>query len=244
MVPLQRVYWDTDKTADFASNFEVLVSSLKKFQVQKEVPVERLMAGDKTELAALLDWLKSFSLSNRKLGVNYDPVGRRGGHVPNFKYVDKIRLRNQESDSLASNLDKKSDNPFSSQKPMVMTLDARTVQKLAHFEAMKAEKEFYFSKLRDIDQVLDSYKDSSVKTLIHTIREIIYLSASEGGVVSEDGHFLLKGERDTRFDEAQNITANFQGSDFAETDIGHFGFGRENIDLLSEGMALEHPANN
>jgi RP/EB family microtubule-associated protein len=240
MVPLQKVHWNTDKQSDFAANFDVLVTSMRKFHVLREVPVERLISGEKVELASLLDWLKVFSLSNRNLGNNYDAISRRGGKEPNFNYVEKIKVRNQESDAVEKSMNK--ENLFSSQRPALHNFDAKTVQKLAQYDLMKSEKEFYYSKLRDIDQVLDAFKESSVETLIQTIRDIIYLPAEKVGIVTEDGHFVIKGDIESRFDEANNIAANFIGG-AGDNELNDFNF-NANIDLLAERMDMEHPKKN
>ena len=210
MVPMQKVNWASDKTSDFLSNFDILSNSLQKFQVQKELNIERLISGERQELLALLDWLKVFSLSNRNLGVGYDPVARRGGKEPSTNYVEKLKLKNQETSEVMASHNSNKENILA---PRVgQGLDPKTVQKLAKFDLMKSERDFYYTKLKDIDHVLDLYKDANVETLIQTLRDILYLAPDKSGVVSDQGSFKVMGEG-TKFDQSRNIAANFANDD-------------------------------
>lgn len=198
--------------------------------------VERLIVGDKAELLGLLEWMRFFSLSNRNLGLNYDAVARRNGRELSRAFVDRLRLRNQESDAVLTQ-----NNKENIAAKNVVNLDQKTLMKLAKYDLMKTERDYYFSKLRDIDAVLDAYKDSNVETLIQTIRDIIYLPQDKIGLVTSEGHLIVKGENEfAKFDENQNIAANFLGGDGSDQDqMGGFNFG-SNIDLLNNKMDLEN----
>lgn len=230
---MSKVNWSAEKPSDFLSNFDILVQSFKKFQVQKDISVERLVAGETSDLIELMAWFKIFSMSNRSLGERYNALERRGGKAPSFNYVEKMRSR-QQNTSLSQNMGNKKNLNAAARSNFIM--DPKTIQKLAHFDTMKGERDFYYSKLRDIDHVLDSYKDSSSELLIQTIRDIIYLSPDKIGVVDEDGHFVVKGNKDTRFDEHQNLNANFEST--MEGELNAFDF-NSNLNLMSEKMALE-----
>ena len=52
---------------------------------------------------------------------------------------------------------------------------------------MKSERDFYYQKIKDIDHVLDVYKESSVETLIQTIKEILYLPPDKIAMVTDNG---------------------------------------------------------
>jgi hypothetical protein len=194
--------------------------------------VERLIAGEKMEIGLLLDWLVQFSGSNRNLGDNYDAVERRGTKHPNFAFADKIRLRHQESDSIQEKTNKENIGIPSLGK----SYDPKTIQKLAQFDSMKSERDFYYSKLRDIDQVLDTYKESNVQTLIQTIRDIIYVTPEMVSIVTEDGHVVIKGEHENKYDDTFNQNMNFANANNSE--LSEFNFD-SNINLLNENMDLE-----
>ena len=121
-------------------------------------------------------------------------------------------------------------------KPRVsLDLDAKTVQKLAQFDLMKSERDFYFSKLRDIDHFLDVYKDSSVDTLIQTIKEILYLPPEKISMVTDTGKVVIKGKDDDQFDQKENINANFLNDEEGENMAFSFD-NNEDINLMSDKM--------
>jgi hypothetical protein len=190
-----------------------------------------LINGDKGELLELLQWLKVFSLSNRDLGRSYDPLQRREGKEPRFNFVEKLISRNQHNVNLKTSSNK--ENMLGTQHQFI--LDPKTIQKLAQYDLMKSERDFYYNKLKDIDHVLDIYRDSSVDMLIQTIKDIIYISPDKIGIVNEQGRFVVKGDKET-FNENQNIKANFkEGTD---SDLNPYSF-EGNINLMAEKMDFE-----
>jgi anionic cell wall polymer biosynthesis LytR-Cps2A-Psr (LCP) family protein len=52
---------------------------------------------------------------------------------------------------------------------------------------MKSERDFYYQKVKDIDHILDVYKEASVDTLIQTIKEILYLPPDKIAMVTDSG---------------------------------------------------------
>lgn len=133
---------------------------------------------------------------------------------------------------------------------MAFKYDPKTISKLAQFDQMKSERDFYYQKVRDIDHVLDVYKESSVETLIQTIKEILYLPPDKIAMVTDNGQVVIKGAYEDDFNQKENINANFLGvgvdDEFMmmglgdlndlnadQSAMGNFG------DLLSEKMELE-----
>lgn len=274
MVPMDKVNWTSDKTTDFVANFELLKAVFTKFAIAKELSVERLVSGDRADLFGLLQWTHVFSFSTRNLGKGYDPVARRFGNEPNFAFVDKIRSKNQETDAflLQNSGDMKQEAlPLSNKENKlnmsagaiglgfvpggvfgvpagggfrVANLESQIVQKLAQFDTIQKENEFYLNKLKEIDLVLDTFKNGTVEGIVQTIKQIINLPQEKIGFVTEDGRFQLYGSVNSQllaepeqldsskmqtepqslgqiglhmFDKQQNLSANFGGS------IGHSG---------------------
>lgn len=108
---------------------------------------------------------------------------------------------------------------------------------------MKSERDFYFSKLRDVDHFLDVYKDASVDSMIQAIKEILYLPPEKISMVTEGGKVVIKGKEDDQFDQKENINANFlndEGEDGGGNVGFNFGGGQEgdgemgDLDLMTE----------
>lgn len=186
-----------------------------------------MITGEKGELLELLQWFKVFSFSNRNLGQNYDPVLRREGKEPKFTFVEKLIARNQNNLALKAAPNK--ENIAAVQHQFI--LDPKTIQKLAHYDLMKSEREFYYNKLKDIDHVLDAYRDSSVEMLVQTIKDIIYISPDKIGIVNEQGRFVVRGDKEAAFNESANLRANFKEGGDSETN--HYSFG-DNVNLIEK----------
>ena len=92
------------------------------------------------------------------------------------------------------------------------------VEKSPQFEIVKAERDFYYSKLKDIDHIIDVYKSSDTETLIKSIREVLYLQPEEIAIVCEDGSVKIKNRDnpdDLMTDEAGEQEVNNPESQMA-----------------------------
>lgn len=296
MVPMDRVNWTSDKPADFITNFELLKGLFTKFSINRDFNIEKLVSGDRSELFTLLQWIHIFSFSTRNLGKGYDPTARRFGNEPTFTFVERIRSKNQETDFLllqnAGSM-KQEQLPLSNKENQlnitsglggsnftqggvgsggaptgfrVMNLEMQVVQKLAHYDSLQKENEFYLNKLKEIDLVLDTFKNGTVEGIIQTIKDIINLPQEKLGFVTDDGRFqlldsvnassfgqqqdggnpsmqteLLESFPNTadRFDRLHNISANFGGTGGAMHVPGSLdeeGEGLGGFDLLAEDV--------
>ena len=70
-------------------------------------------------------------------------------------------------------------------------------EKQAHYDVLKAEREFFFGKLRDIDHLLDNLDEKkTVKELTLGIRSIIYMTPEKTVVIEQDGTIKLEENND------------------------------------------------
>lgn len=88
---------------------------------------------------------------------------------------------------------------------------------------MKSERDFYFSKLKDIDQIIDVYKDTSVENLIQAVKEILYLPPEKIAIITDEGNVRIKGKNGEEFGNciAHKDLMNFN---FLEEGDGAFNF--------------------
>lgn len=100
------------------------------------------------------------------------------------------------------------------------------VEKSPLFENMRSERDFYYSKLRDIDHVLDNYKGSDAETLIKSIRDILYLLPEDIAIVCEDGTVKIKTrENEDDVMKEEKVTKNLE----SQMVIEEIGTQSENI---------------
>lgn len=239
-VPLHKVKWQTEQKSDFLANFDILNQSFQKYRIKKEYSQEALLSGDSTALFDLLYWFKISGMAQRNLGENYDAVGRREGQDFGTSFVEKLKSRNAGLEAVGST---QITNELSSANPSrqpgalnTSTLDSSTIKKLASYDLLKSERDFYYSKIRDIDQVLDTSKEtSSVSSLIQTLKDIIYMTPDKIGVVTEEGKFMVKTQvGQERKGENKGISGGADASDGASgggagvSRVASGGFNEEN----------------
>merc|ERR1719336_2695638 len=77
-ISLKKVKFGTQLEHEFIQNFKILQNSFKKMNVDKVVPVEKLIKGRFQDNFEFLQWFKKFFDANYD-GVEYDPVEARDG---------------------------------------------------------------------------------------------------------------------------------------------------------------------
>merc|ERR1719412_748690 len=77
-ISLKKVKFGTNLEHEFIQNFKILQNSFKKMNVDKIVPVEKLIKGRFQDNFEFLQWFKKFFDANYD-GLEYDPVEARGG---------------------------------------------------------------------------------------------------------------------------------------------------------------------
>merc|ERR1719328_438091 len=76
-VPLKRVKFRTKLEYEYIQNFKILQASFKKMQVDKIVPVDKLIKGRFQDNFEFLQWFKKFFDANYQ-GQDYDAMAARG----------------------------------------------------------------------------------------------------------------------------------------------------------------------
>ncbi len=86
-------------------------------------------------------------------------------------------------------------------------IERQKAEKNPQLEILRAERDFYYSKLRDIDHILDVFTGNNVETLVNNIREILYLTPEKIAIVCEDGDIKIKNKAEE--DEQKENEMNF-----------------------------------
>merc|ERR1719341_1592382 len=77
-VQVKKVKFNTKLEHEYITNFKVLQASFKKMNVDKIVPVDRLVKARFQDNFEFLQWFKKFFDANYG-GQDYDAIGMRGG---------------------------------------------------------------------------------------------------------------------------------------------------------------------
>ncbi|GAB1859548.1 Microtubule-associated protein RP/EB family member 1 [Camponotus japonicus] len=77
-VPLKRVKFKTNLEHEYIQNFKILQGGFKKMNVDKIVPIDRLVKGRFQDNFEFLQWFKKFFDANYS-GADYDALTMRGG---------------------------------------------------------------------------------------------------------------------------------------------------------------------
>merc|ERR550532_3904810 len=77
-ISLKKVKFATQLEHEFIQNFKILQNSFKKMNVDKVVPVEKLIKGRFQDNFEFLQWFKKFFDANYD-GVEYEAYDARGG---------------------------------------------------------------------------------------------------------------------------------------------------------------------
>ncbi|XP_039438760.1 microtubule-associated protein RP/EB family member 1 isoform X2 [Culex pipiens pallens] len=229
-VPMKRVKFRTNLEHEYIQNFKILQAAFKKMNVDKVIPVDKLIKGRFQDNFEFLQWFKKFFDANYD-GREYDAMESRFGiplglgaiqhelgvgcelpkrhiqapkaqklpaavhHVP-LATVSKVtpsRPAAQPVSSLerrplggggAANASKSSSqNSVSNQQ--VDELTTQVMDMRLHLEGLEKERDFYFSKLRDIEILCqEDEQNETPNNLIQRILNILY--ATEDGFAPPD----------------------------------------------------------
>uniref|UniRef100_A0AAY4E4C3 Microtubule-associated protein RP/EB family member 1 n=1 Tax=Denticeps clupeoides TaxID=299321 RepID=A0AAY4E4C3_9TELE len=171
-IPLKRVKFAAKLEHEYIHNFKLLQASFKKMGVDKIIPVDKLIKGKFQDNFEFVQWFKKFFDANYD-GKEYDPVAARQCQETTLSPVQttvttskpkKPSTEKPEIISLLIKLD-------------MLLLFRRTVQDL------EKERDFYFSKLRNIELICQEQEETS-DPVLQRILDILY-ATDEGFVVPE-----------------------------------------------------------
>lgn len=220
-VPMKRVKFRTNLEHEYIQNFKILQAAFKKMNVDKIIPIDRLIKGRFQDNFEFLQWFKKFFDANYD-GREYDamlardnlPMGMGGAGAPKGNGVpmaavprkaplvsstsrDKIKPISKVTPSRpaaqpVSSLERrpaanasKSSSQNSVSNAQVEELTTQVMDMRLHLEGLEKERDFYFSKLRDIEILCqEDEQNETPNNLIQRILNILY--ATEDGFAPPD----------------------------------------------------------
>lgn len=123
-----------------------------------------------------LTFLEKKPINKDSLIKNQGILPRNSSREPNTTRQMSLHKNNSSNLSFLSN----KENDF--------FLDKMKDEKQTHYDVLKAEREFFFGKLRDIDHLLDNFdKQKQIDELKVAIRNILYMTPEKFVVIKQDG---------------------------------------------------------
>lgn len=224
-VPMKRVKFRTNLEHEYIQNFKILQAAFKKMNVDKIIPIDKLIKGRFQDNFEFLQWFKKFFDANYD-GREYDaslardnlPMGMGSGAAPKGNGVpvaavprkaplvsstsrEKIKpitpsrpsvptasLERRPTGGLgATALASKSSSQNSVSNQQVEELTTQVMDMRLHLEGLEKERDFYFSKLRDIEILCQEDEQNDTQNqLIQRILNILYATEVGDGFAPPD----------------------------------------------------------
>ncbi|XP_056101590.1 microtubule-associated protein RP/EB family member 3a isoform X1 [Rhinichthys klamathensis goyatoka] len=196
---LKKVKFQAKLEHEFIHNFKVLQAAFKRMNVDKIIPVERLVKGKFQDNFEFVQWFKKFFDANYD-GKEYDPLQARQGQdmapPPNpgehFSYKPKRTgpsgpqrtsptvPKNMPTPQRVTTTIRK--NPTHARNGTsdaeIMELNQQLMELKLTVDGLEKERDFYFSKLRDIELICQEHEPEN-NPIMSRIIDILY--ATEDG---------------------------------------------------------------
>ncbi|MCJ8743132.1 hypothetical protein PDJAM_G00090260 [Pangasius djambal] len=186
---LKKVKFQAKLEHEYIHNFKVLQAAFKRMNVDKIIPVEKLVKGRFQDNFEFVQWFKKFFDANYD-GKEYDPQAARQGQdvtpTPNpgpqrtSPTVPKNMPTPQRPISSAPTNVKRSTPMLRNggSEAELMDLNQQLMDLKVTVDGLEKERDFYFGKLRDIELICQEH-ESENNPVLAKIVDILY--ATEDG---------------------------------------------------------------
>ncbi|CAN8254911.1 unnamed protein product [Cochlearia groenlandica] len=195
VVPMHKVNFDAKNEYDMIQNYKVLQDVFNKLKVTKPLEINRLVKGRPLDNLEFLQWLKRFcdSINGGIMNENYNPVERRskGGKERIVKGCNKMPKSLQTNNNhLPPNSSSVGISKASGPKPAEAhaLLKKLTDLKLS-FDLMEKERDFYFSKLRDVELLCQTPELENLP-IVGAVKKILYATDANESALEDAQEFL------------------------------------------------------
>ncbi|KAL7424249.1 microtubule integrity protein mal3 [Cryptotrichosporon argae] len=197
-VALQRVKFNAKQEYEYLENFKVLQKAFNQHQIDKPIPVDKLIKCKMQDNLEFLQWMKKYWDANSR-GDGYDASSRSGGAVsaPPARAAAPSR-------PAASRAPFRAAGPSTTARAPAPAVSNAKIQALTHqveqleqsSVALEKERDFYFDKLRNIELIvkerLEAEPESADHAVFAQIQEILY--QTEEGFEAPDAEGALDDE--------------------------------------------------
>ncbi|XP_070277293.1 microtubule-associated protein RP/EB family member 2 isoform X2 [Myotis yumanensis] len=207
-ISLKKVKFQAKLEHEYIHNFKLLQASFKRMNVDKVIPVEKLVKGRFQDNLDFIQWFKKFYDANYD-GKEYDPVEARQGqdaipppdpgeqifNLPKKSHHANSPTAGAAKSSPASKPGSTPSRPSSAKRAsssgsasksdkdletQVLQLNEQVHSLKLALEGVEKERDFYFGKLREIELLCQEQGQES-DSLVQRLMEVLYASDEHEG---------------------------------------------------------------
>lgn len=209
-VPMNRVKFNVNTEYAYIQNFKVLQNCFTRHSVERTIPIESLTKCKMQDNLEFLQWTKRFWDANFP-GHEYDAVARRKGAGVAAPAAAPVSGRTSTNSNRRATTAPARAAPrvtgsagASAGGPSALALRQENETMRETIAGLEKERDFYFSKLRDIELLLqtaveqDPELDKEDNSMIKQIQTILY-STEEGFEIPVEAEGIENGEEPETF---------------------------------------------
>ncbi|GLU20075.1 hypothetical protein SLE2022_362900 [Rubroshorea leprosula] len=203
MVPMHKVNFDAKSEYEMIQNYKVLQDVFNKLKITKYIEVNKLVKGRPLDNLEFMQWMKRYCDSvNGGLVHHYNPLERREASKGG-KEVSKKSASSQPStkgstaaarppsshnarrnDTASANPANPSGKRSKPSSPVKSAYDEQITELKLSVDSLEKERDFYFSKLRDIE-ILCQTPEIEHLPIVEAVKRILYATDNDASVVTE-----------------------------------------------------------
>lgn len=200
IVPMHKVNFDAKNEYEMIQNYKVLQDVFNKLKITKHIEVNKLVKGRPLDNLEFMQWMKHYCDSLNGGLNSYNPLERRES-CKTGKESKKYTNASTKTQSSHNNTRK---NNASSTVPSQVLKAAKpaTVPPPAYAEqitelklsvdSLEKERDFYFSKLRDIE-ILCQRPELEHQPVVEAIQRILYGTGEDALLLAEAQAMIARG---------------------------------------------------
>ncbi|KAK9061873.1 hypothetical protein SSX86_019057 [Deinandra increscens subsp. villosa] len=219
IVPMHKVNFDAKSEYDMIQNYKVLQDVFNKLKITKHIEVSKLVKGRPLDNLEFMQWMKRYcdSVSGGSQ-QNYNPMGRReackGGKDASKKSAPPQSARGSTAASKPHPTRRGDAPPAHPTGPPAKTVKPSPTIDVSAYEqqitelkltmdGLEKERDFYFSKLRDVEILCQSPNISDLP-VIDAIKRILYAAEEDASIV-EEAQAMIQNQEEHKTQKRKSI---------------------------------------
>eukprot|EP00826_Nyctotherus_ovalis_P015830 TRINITY_DN14533_c0_g1_i6.p2 TRINITY_DN14533_c0_g1~~TRINITY_DN14533_c0_g1_i6.p2 ORF type:complete len:248 (+),score=93.88 TRINITY_DN14533_c0_g1_i6:1105-1848(+) len=188
-IAMKKVNWEANKEYEYIANYKLLQQAFLKLGLKKEIEVEKLIKGKYQDNLEFMQWLKRYYDIRSNGTASYNPVTRRKSSAAPVQRRPKTVAKSAKENKavLKTGGEKESAKKEASREEEL----GRQVEVLsASNKTLQKERDFYFSKLRDLEILMHFYEKEKIP-LVENIEKILYATEDDKVVIDDRGELTI-----------------------------------------------------